>query len=620
MRIVKSHIYIFISLLIGTSLFSSFAQSQNTQLDEILQLIKDSDYLDLSVMGPTMEEKLHKETAPENKAKQLILLTNIYFSDGLQDNFINYAQKLKQHSLKHQLKEEAYIADLFLLPGQMNIQFKSQTFFEKLQSLKQNLSTGFSERVTYQIDIMLTILTPASFKFSQEQALLNHLAKIEESGKQSPYQYFFYKALSTSHSEIDLMLDYSRKLLTFARKNNMPINRNVLLHNLGYSYHFRRMTAQSRQCVDLQLEIAFESGQPKEIFYAQARELEQFDQEQNYSAMLELVDTIKASEYQPSEFWQNFVDYYQAVAQSYTGQIEQAEATFHRMDDFLNQPELVRYALSQYLQAHILFNQQQYEQSKQVFNDYWWLRYNQVLQQQEQHINEIRTQFQGLVAAKNDSISLAENRLKQFKWLTALLLILTTVIAYLVLRTKSDAKVLAEQHKKMKRLSRTDDLTQLYNRRYIQKRLYEEFELYLRKPQTNASLLMIDLDHFKAINDTYGHAAGDLVLEIVARMIDERSRKTDLFARYGGEEFLLLLRNTDADNALKLAEKIRTAIESKAIEFQGKIIHVTCSIGISAFNESLETCHDWIQQADMAMYQSKQNGRNQTTVYSIESK
>lgn len=201
-----------------------------------------------------------------------------------------------------------------------------------------------------------------------------------------------------------------------------------------------------------------------------------------------------------------------------------------------------------------------------------------------------------------------------------MLLILTTVIAYLVLRTKSDAKVLAEQHKKMKRLSRTDDLTQLYNRRYIQKQLYEEFELYLRKPQTNASLLMIDLDHFKAINDTYGHAAGDLVLEIVARMIDERSRKTDLFARYGGEEFLLLLRNTDADNALKLAEKIRTAIEPKAIEFQGKIIHVTCSIGISAFNESFETCHDWIQQADMAMYQSKQNGRNQTTVYSIESK
>jgi diguanylate cyclase (GGDEF)-like protein len=617
---VKTNFSISATIMLCSLLLPSIVQSKTTQLEEVLQLIKASKHIDLDVLGPKMEETLNQETSPEKKAKQLILLINIYFSDGFQDKFINYAKQLKQHSMKYQLKEDAFIAELFLLPDQLDIQFRSQAFFEKLNSLKNNLDDSYSERALYQIDIMLTILTPSSFKFSQEQVLMNHLAKIKESGTQSKYQFFFYKALSTSHSQIDLMLEYSKKMLEFALENNMPVNRDVLLHNLGYSYHFRRMTAKSRQCIDLQLELAFESGDAQKIFFAQARELEQYDQEQNYSAMLELVDRIKSSDYKPSEFWQNFVDYYQAVAFAYTGQVEQAEATYQRIYDFLNKPELARHALSKYLNAHILFNQQKYIESKHEFNDYWWHRYNQVLQQQEQHIDEIRAQFQVLVDEKNESISLAEYRLKQFKWISALLLLSTLVIAFLVIRTKRDAKVLTAQHKKMKILSRTDDLTQLFNRRYIQKRLYEEFELYLRNPQTKASLLMIDLDHFKSINDTYGHATGDLVLEIVARIIDERSRKTDLFARYGGEEFLLLLRNTDADNALKLAEKIRTAIESKAIEFKGKTIHITCSIGISAFNEHLETCHDWIQQADMAMYQSKQNGRNQTTVYSTESK
>lgn len=241
---------------------------------------------------------------------------------------------------------------------------------------------------------------------------------------------------------------------------------------------------------------------------------------------------------------------------------------------------------------------------------------NHVLLQQEQHVNEVRDQFLVLVDDKNKSIALAEKYLTQFKWLSVLLMLLCGVIALLILRTKRDAKALALQHKKLEKISRTDDLTQLYNRRYIHKRLFEEFELYLRQPHTKASLLMIDLDHFKSINDNYGHASGDLVLQKIACVIDEKSRGTDLCARYGGEEFLLLLRNANAENAFNLAEKIRKSIQSTEVECNGKAINLTASIGVAAFNEHIEAYHDWIQQADMAMYQSKKNGRNQSTVFS----
>ncbi len=199
-----------------------------------------------------------------------------------------------------------------------------------------------------------------------------------------------------------------------------------------------------------------------------------------------------------------------------------------------------------------------------------------------------------------------------------ILILLILVIVFLIIRIKQITKQLSTQQQQLEKLSRIDDQTQLFNKWYFLKRLYEDFELYLRNPQTEAVLLMIDLDHFKNINETYGHASGDLVLEIVARIITQRTRKTDLCARYGGKEFLLLLRNTNADNAFKLAEELRADIQATKIQLADENINITCSIGIAAYNKQLQTCHDWIQYADKAMHLSKRKGRNRSTVHQAD--
>ncbi len=160
--------------------------------------------------------------------------------------------------------------------------------------------------------------------------------------------------------------------------------------------------------------------------------------------------------------------------------------------------------------------------------------------------------------------------------------------------------------------SRTDELTQMLNRKYMEKRLFEVFELHLRQQQVNDVLIMIDVDEFKKVKVTHGHAAGDLVLQSVARLIFERFRNTDLCCRYGEHEYLVLLRDSGMENAQRIVEELRAKLANTLTSYEDQDIRVTCSIGLSAYSKNMVSCHDWIQQADLAAYEAKQQGGNQT--------
>ena len=167
----------------------------------------------------------------------------------------------------------------------------------------------------------------------------------------------------------------------------------------------------------------------------------------------------------------------------------------------------------------------------------------------------------------------------------------------------------------LKQLARTDVLTGVTNRRYF-------FELaetqFARAQRYNHALvvMMIDIDHFKRVNDRYGHLAGDLVLQRVARECQQNLRSTDIFARYGGEEFICLLPDEDADGALETAERIRRMIEQAETEFEARSIYVTVSIGLTLFqNEIGLTLERLIDHADQALYQAKADGRNKVRMW-----
>lgn len=154
-----------------------------------------------------------------------------------------------------------------------------------------------------------------------------------------------------------------------------------------------------------------------------------------------------------------------------------------------------------------------------------------------------------------------------------------------------------------------DILTQLPNREAYQLRLEQEFERWQRygRPLTMA---ICDIDHFKRVNDTYGHLAGDKVLRVIAKTLSMRLRKTDFIARFGGEEFVLLLPETEADQALIVADGIREAIAACPFHFKEQPVSLTVSFGVAAFNEDDQAEHVFAR-ADKALYEAKGQGRNQ---------
>jgi diguanylate cyclase (GGDEF)-like protein len=166
--------------------------------------------------------------------------------------------------------------------------------------------------------------------------------------------------------------------------------------------------------------------------------------------------------------------------------------------------------------------------------------------------------------------------------------------------------------------SRMDPLTNLYNRRHFHSAADLEFERANRY-NNKLAVIMVDIDHFKSINDAHGHDVGDLVLVSVAENIRNTMRRYDIPCRYGGEEFVILLPETALTDAEIIGQRLREIIESTVIETCKGKIAVTVSVGIAATSEGdLDKVNVWIKRADQALYKAKQSGRNQVKVWNTE--
>lgn len=166
----------------------------------------------------------------------------------------------------------------------------------------------------------------------------------------------------------------------------------------------------------------------------------------------------------------------------------------------------------------------------------------------------------------------------------------------------------------LKVASRIDGLTGLFNRRYWQERFEQAYKLAKRREKPSTAL-MLDIDHFKKVNDTYGHQAGDSVIQSLAHLIKRCVRETDLAGRYGGEEFAVILTDSAVDNAVTVAERLRRLAEHSQVEHEGEIIKFNISVGLAEFYPLCDSPMEWLERADQALYQAKQTGRNKYCVW-----
>ncbi|AXQ98362.1 diguanylate cyclase [Pseudoalteromonas piscicida] len=189
------------------------------------------------------------------------------------------------------------------------------------------------------------------------------------------------------------------------------------------------------------------------------------------------------------------------------------------------------------------------------------------------------------------------------------------VIIYDVTDEAINKLELESLNKQLEKISRTDSLTQLHNRGFWEESLKQEFKR-LKRNQGQSALLMFDIDHFKSINDEYGHSGGDEAIRHISDLLRKTLRETDTAGRYGGEEFAVTLLDTDVKGAITFAERLRSLIENSSIYYDEQQIKITVSLGVAVYEESFEKHEQWIEAADSALYVSKEGGRNRVTVYS----
>jgi diguanylate cyclase (GGDEF)-like protein len=178
-----------------------------------------------------------------------------------------------------------------------------------------------------------------------------------------------------------------------------------------------------------------------------------------------------------------------------------------------------------------------------------------------------------------------------------------------ILKFISSSSVESQYHESIYRLATLDGLTQVFNKAHMLEKAEGEFGRS-RRYGRELSLVLFDFDHFKKVNDTYGHPAGDFILQKTASIVMKNLRKEDIFGRYGGEEFMLILPETAVENAHTIADKLRVLIQSVDYEYQGQKLAITISAGVAALNAAIHSFAELLQRTDKALYRAKQEGRN----------
>lgn len=218
----------------------------------------------------------------------------------------------------------------------------------------------------------------------------------------------------------------------------------------------------------------------------------------------------------------------------------------------------------------------------------------------------------------------ADIKIKQtidFKYLTEVIIIFLLIFVFTQYwmtklknankRLKDTTKRLEETNKKLKLLASTDSLTSLYNRGYFTK-ISNHIVSLAKREKTDTSLIILDIDNFKKINDTYGHQVGDKVIVSLSQILKKQLRNSDISCRFGGEEFIVLLPNTSASNAVKLAEKLRIKTQKQKVAYdETNSLNYTISLGVSYIDiENENSLENAIKRADECLYQAKKEGRN----------
>ena len=603
-----------VSFSIHAETDEAFTQSITSFVDRVVSPSETDFHLLIEEKKRQYQETFDNQLKME-RAKGLLLF---YFMIDDGPDVDKYANELR--TVANQLNDQAHvaIAELYLgFNGEPSLT-GVMTFIDQWQrALTPKLQKNTF--VAIHTDLILTYakIRPQIFPF-EIQYLIQHLENIGEHPAFRAEKHMILWTLVSRGWDVEQRLEYLEAHLQHAKDNRLPIQKYILLYNMAIELVNRKYAKESVYLAEKYVAKAEAQNLPEELFFGYERLGEALSRNEHYEQANEIFQLAHPLQEYVDERWIAQINMVEAENHFYMNELEKGKAALKKAQDFFslegdgyrdNHNYINRVLAKQALTSG------DNEAALNFYEDYIDNSLEAVAKQRLENIEGVRLSMQRLIDEARASQQLAENRLKNFQYISGILAAVILIIVWMAVRQNKTSNELKNKTIELRRLSRQDGLTKLFNRGHWEKQAKQQFENLKRYEHYQATLVLFDIDDFKSINDTYGHVIGDAVIKKVAHIIKQEIREIDIAGRYGGEEFAILFPHTNMQDTIKVTERIRAEIDQSSLEFGSQKIDFTASFGLSQYKEELKSTKEWINEADIALYASKENGKNQCTAF-----
>lgn len=608
-NVVTSNLFSFIfcfSIYLIPFLLSA-EENKNIKTKALIMLDKltSTEVKDYEFQIPIFETKARVATDINQKLKRLHHISMFYLTSDQFELAESSLKTLSELSVKHENKVMQAIAEVYLVI--VKAKYRKDQIKTQLKSIQT--SSFIQNQRKFQINFLIAY--SFSIKASADYAELERLAldTIQLANEPLFKEEYFIALWRLANNELDLSKRLSAvdKLIDLSIKEQYPLNRHILLYNfVNYLIDERGDVELAASFSKTYLSLANRLNNESEIFFALERNASICSMMGKNREALELL--IKAREFSKGQdqYWIARVDYEQSLQHIILGEQKEAEKWFNKAKEYYRAAGAELPQSMKRLSTYLTFMSGDtalgvLEAEKIRLND---IKRSALERDGSFHI------IRNLVEQEKVTNLLVKQSNEYLKLSVFVLITLLVILIIVVRRQLMISRTLRDSQKELESFARKDGLTQLNNRQHWEEEFANEYMLLTRNSKRISSLIMFDIDHFKKINDQHGHLAGDVVLKKISKILKKAVRKTDLCGRYGGEEFVILLLDTGADEAQKVATNLKNKIASTKFSYKGEQLKMTISAGVCQYNSAYNTYPQWIDAVDDALYQAKRNGRN----------
>ncbi|GEA13706.1 GGDEF domain-containing protein [Alteromonas sp. KUL49] len=551
------------------------------------------------------------------EAARALLLWHFMIDD--EEGTAKYASELQQLALALNNQPHFDIARLYQGFTQ-NPDLEDAVAFVQQWSDSLSASNKQNLRVRVHRDLVITYtkLRPMIFPF-ELQYLIQHLETISDDPEFAQEKHVILWSLVARGWSIEQSLTYYEEFIAGAEANTFPVHKYLVLYNIAILMASSEYVDAAIYLGESYVELALAQAQLEELFYGYERLGEALSHDKQYQAANIALEQAHQYDMYADELWLAQINLIQAENYFFLGEVDKGRKLLTAAEEALKAQDESYRITTNYVNrvlGKLALLEGRTEDALEHYETYIINNRNDVHQRRIEDIQGVRSSMERLIVQAESSQALAEKRLTQFQYASYVLVAVSLIIVLMAIRQTKISSQLKSKTVELQKINRQDSLTKLFNRGYWELQVHLQISQRKRYHKHIASLALFDIDNFKSINDEYGHVAGDAVIKLVAETVQKEIREVDVAGRYGGEEFGILFPQTSIQAALQVTERIRKALEKAVVEFDNKQITFTASFGLAPLANYHSTAKIWVNEADTALYQSKEQGKNQCTIFS----